>query len=1030
MATFDYALPPLEVQADFLFKEMGTGDGQNIAGYFQSNRNISAAEAAIQFENKFERSGGSNLSGREDFANQVYNAAQNGNLSSLSDNAQYMYNRAIQEGYTSAQAAGIVGNLMAESTTDVNPYIVNEIGASGIAQWLSSRKTNLLNYSNSDGKTIPKTSATSTDTIEPDEENEESNRPVNPDELERRRTGQAQSTPVYFENVLNSLESYTYKWKIYIVPPLSEGYTIQRFIDERRFFILSESGVENEISIDTVRQTLVLFDENRNGIANKFEIDFIEPGGLTFYNRIKFAADSLGIKNHLQANYILELTFPGWSDSGIPVANAAGPFRYMTILKSLNMSFRDGASFYQGIFIEVKENAYTKIELEVNTDITVVASTFGEFLTSFQDQYNEQLKRQVARSQNRVIPDDYEFLLDDDTKDWANFVFDSVEPGNLPQSSGVSVNGSSGQLNITIAPGTHIPTAIAVALFQTHEYRKIISSSRGSYGKDHPNDAELKPASMADLLTWLSFDTDVRYYETYDRIAELYPKKIRYIIKKYIVPEITHDPVSDKELHNNSELQKTRLSKLFETRLVRKKYDYYLTGLNTEVLNFDIDFNYLFYYIQSIHHGTLSYTRTGDDLQDELSKNAQRIRELEARKKQIQDTSNGLVRDSSINTVLRNIDRQIESINLESLQVQDRLKRNSRTRPPRSFTENYITQSQVIPTVDSNSITFLPSYRSGPIDSLATVGPDKEVSSTGAAQLGATETNLHTTGDLVQIVLTIRGDPYWLGRPEGFQENENQANYQIGGLSFYLKVNFPTYPSETTGLMEQLTSTYLVSGLYRVREVLATYQNGMFVMDLTSFKDLHLNVPEVFEYLERGYVGTENNNKTQAPRTKDAIAEQDRESSASDTSNAAQAGTNNRGHSRRSDGTFFVDENYTGTNGRLDTNSLTSIGGGHKLRADAASAYQNMVAAAASDGISWGVTDSYRSYESQVDLANRKGLYSEGGLAAYPGTSNHGVGRAVDLNLSSEASSWLQRNAGTYGFTTINREPWHWEYKG
>jgi len=122
-----------------------------------------------------------------------------------------------------------------------------------------------------------------------------------------------------------------------------------------------------------------------------------------------------------------------------------------------------------------------------------------------------------------------------------------------------------------------------------------------------------------------------------------------------------------------------------------------------------------------------------------------------------------------------------------------------------------------------------------------------------------------------------------------------------------------------------------------------------------------------------------------------------------------------------------------GENGRLDTNMLTSIGGNHKLIDPAAQAYLRMVRAAAEDGIEWTITDSYRTYEAQVDVARRKGLYSQGGLAAQPGTSNHGWGKAVDLggganNNRTPENNWLRSNAPRFGFTTIRREPWHWEW--
>ncbi|HEY3436522.1 MAG TPA: M15 family metallopeptidase, partial [Actinotalea sp.] len=95
----------------------------------------------------------------------------------------------------------------------------------------------------------------------------------------------------------------------------------------------------------------------------------------------------------------------------------------------------------------------------------------------------------------------------------------------------------------------------------------------------------------------------------------------------------------------------------------------------------------------------------------------------------------------------------------------------------------------------------------------------------------------------------------------------------------------------------------------------------------------------------------------------------------------------------------------------------------------AATSFEAMRAAAARDGVTIGITDSYRSYDSQVELAARKGLYSQGGLAAKPGTSDHGWGIATDLKLDPAALSWMRRNAGTYGFVEDTpRESWHWGY--
>jgi D-alanyl-D-alanine carboxypeptidase len=118
-------------------------------------------------------------------------------------------------------------------------------------------------------------------------------------------------------------------------------------------------------------------------------------------------------------------------------------------------------------------------------------------------------------------------------------------------------------------------------------------------------------------------------------------------------------------------------------------------------------------------------------------------------------------------------------------------------------------------------------------------------------------------------------------------------------------------------------------------------------------------------------------------------------------------------------------------NGKIPASALEKVGDtGHKLWAPAAESLTKMMADAKKDGVHIGITDSYRPYEEQVDLAKRKGLYSQGGLAAKPGTSEHGWGMATDLDLNAKALTWMRANAGKYGFDeNVPRETWHWAYK-
>ena len=118
-------------------------------------------------------------------------------------------------------------------------------------------------------------------------------------------------------------------------------------------------------------------------------------------------------------------------------------------------------------------------------------------------------------------------------------------------------------------------------------------------------------------------------------------------------------------------------------------------------------------------------------------------------------------------------------------------------------------------------------------------------------------------------------------------------------------------------------------------------------------------------------------------------------------------------------------------NGRIPADALTLVGDtGHRLWQPAAESLTRLIADARAQGVTIGITDSYRTYETQADLVTRKGLYSQGGLAAAPGTSDHGWALAADLRLDDRALAWMRANAARYGFAEDTpREPWHWAYQ-
>jgi zinc D-Ala-D-Ala carboxypeptidase len=137
---------------------------------------------------------------------------------------------------------------------------------------------------------------------------------------------------------------------------------------------------------------------------------------------------------------------------------------------------------------------------------------------------------------------------------------------------------------------------------------------------------------------------------------------------------------------------------------------------------------------------------------------------------------------------------------------------------------------------------------------------------------------------------------------------------------------------------------------------------------------------------------------------------------------------------------------------------LVSIGGGYRLRKNAAAKFQSMVAAARSSGVNITTISAFRSVEDQKRLffgvgaerAQQPSKRAE--VSAPPKYSEHHTGYAADVgdgsvpatNLNQNfdttpAYKWLKANAARYSFELsfpkgniqkVNYEPWHWRFVG
>jgi len=136
---------------------------------------------------------------------------------------------------------------------------------------------------------------------------------------------------------------------------------------------------------------------------------------------------------------------------------------------------------------------------------------------------------------------------------------------------------------------------------------------------------------------------------------------------------------------------------------------------------------------------------------------------------------------------------------------------------------------------------------------------------------------------------------------------------------------------------------------------------------------------------------------------------------------------------------------FGASNGRLVSQWLTPAAPGCSVYWEATVSMQKMLSAAAHAGITITPSSCYRDFAGQVAARDSWCARGQCHMAAVPGTSNHGWGKAVDfregrspMTYDSPGYQWLLANAGLYGWLHPKAmkaggpvpEPWHWEWVG
>lgn len=638
------------------------------------------------------------------------------------------------------------------------------------------------------------------------------------------------------DNPLNQFNTYTYNFKLFQIHPVN----LKQFkssLSTNQTILIADNSQTLQFNISSVVQRNVLgYSQARYSFQNSFTITIDEPNSVNFLENLVLSANELGIENHLHAKYILMLQFLGRDENNI-AKNIPQTFIYPLIIYNIQTNITSSGGSYILSCIENGTAGYNYIENVIKSQVTIEASTVGEFVVELEKKLNEAEENINLTNINSIYPNEYQISFDDTTQAWAKWKIEQSE--NILNVIGISK--VKDKLQFVIPHGTNITDVFNIVLASTKEYKQIQTTDNSTMkeaGADKPTTEKLNK-----LPVFFKIISDVEYMQ-YDYLRNDYIERLKFKIKKHIAPTTILDSISYNNSIADKNTQTSRLDNLIKNNILRKKYDYIYTGTNTEVIDIKLDFDYAYFNISVIgggQFGDSNYSKgnVGNDIYNIAQKIIEHKKKIAQYNNQIENIKRNnpkYISNPSSNKNIINIKR---NQNIEKTQLEKTIA------DLHSQTTNNTQQyniSTVPQTLRENNISLHPArFVSDIIDKGNTYGPENSLDG-ASLKFGEVKSNLENSADLITIELHIKGDPYWLGRPNSFynlNSDTNIADYEKGGIMFVLNAVFPP-GFDNTGQIKP-RDDFLISGIYLVFEVENTYTNGQFTQMLYATKDLITN---------------------------------------------------------------------------------------------------------------------------------------------------------------------------------------------
>lgn len=620
-------------------------------------------------------------------------------------------------------------------------------------------------------------------------------------------------------NILDSFDSYTYNFvlKLYEAAVLTEN---RLPTSSDNFVVIAESGVTAAFNIKRVEISSIPGStrENKGANATKFEMDIEEPLGFTLFDRLLQAAKDLGLQSLTDVPYVLELSFVGWDENGVPTKPIMATKMWVISVTNITPNFRKGGTEYHLVATpkneivqqDIKCIIPKTIKFKKEKNLQQTLDNFATELTHAADIASENTNYTPAGSKNDPtrIRHTYKFAIQNsDTQSgqlssWT--MADNTNSNTQRQFEMTPGAGESTQFEIVIQPGKDIFEVLTAILSNTNEAYKFLCPA------SDPAQAEF---NNSEFTNFFHFDTST-VNNAYDPVTNAYSQTHTITI----VPKV----ITRNNFLTTNPGDTAQVQQLMTDNLFIKGYEYLFTGENTSVLDVNLDFTPMWSDSIPLFTSLLAPHTSSNRAPNTMSV----------------DTTLPYIPIPNNSQVVRN-SNQTSPFALTA---------NRPDQPPvTKYLEDYPAEGITIESFSKRTPSRDYSQYEKLIKGSSFAGDPASTAKLSIFGYLADQTfsSLSHGSSMLQINLIIRGDPFWFGiNSEEINSlydgadyttirktRKEYAVYQSGEQSFYLKFRPAQAIDENTGLMK-FNSSSIFNTLYTARFVVSTFENGSFKQNI------------------------------------------------------------------------------------------------------------------------------------------------------------------------------------------------------